>query len=171
MTSSVFLIVGITAVIVVSQFSVRPVRPVVYAWVALLVVRGCVPPGPSRTTAAGIAFLVAGLVVSVVAGVLRGRTMPMWRGADGRLYRKGGRMTLLLWLATVAVKLGLGAIAEAAFGEPFNGNALWLGLGITLGAQHLVMTRLGRRLTAPESSSQPSTCARDQADQRTLSSD
>ncbi|MEV8038926.1 hypothetical protein [Streptomyces sp. NPDC086182] len=68
--------------------------------------RGCVPPGPSRTTSAGVAFLVAGLVVSVAAGILRGRTMPMWRDAGGRLYRKGGRVTLLLWLATVFVKLG-----------------------------------------------------------------
>jgi hypothetical protein len=105
--------------------------------------------------------LVAGLVVSVAAGILRGRTMPMWRDAGGRLYRKGGRVTLLLWLATVFVKLGLGVIAEAAFDEPFNGNALWLGLGITLGAQHLVMTHYARRLPVPESSSQPSTSARD----------
>ncbi|MFF4020134.1 hypothetical protein [Streptomyces sp. NPDC001843] len=156
MTPDLLLIVGITAVIVVSQFSARPVRPLTYLWVALLIARGCVPPGPSRTTAAGVAFLVAGLVVSAVAGVLRGRTMPMWRDADGRLHRKGGRTTLLLWLATVVVKLGLGAVAEAAFGEPFNGDALWLGLGVTLGVQQLVMTRHGRRLPVPEPAERPS---------------
>ncbi|MEU5594981.1 hypothetical protein [Streptomyces sp. NPDC020298] len=149
MTPNLLLIVGITAVVMVSQFSARPVRPLAYLWVALLLARGCVPPGPSRTTAAGVAFLVAGLVVSVAAGVLRGRTMPMWRDASGRLYRKGGRVTLVLWLATVVVKLGLGAIAEVAFGEPFNDDALWLGLGVTLGAQQLVMTYYGRRLTEP----------------------
>ncbi|MEW2398137.1 hypothetical protein [Streptomyces sp. NPDC046862] len=167
MTPGLLLIVGITAVILVSQFSARPVRSLAYLWVALLIVRGCVPPGPSRTTSAGVAFLAAGLVVSVVAGVLRGSTMPMWRDAGGRLYRKGGRVTLLLWLATVVVKLGLGAIAEAAFGEPFNGNALWLGLGVTLGAQQLVMTYYGRRVPGPEPSSQPSTGARDQDSQST----
>jgi hypothetical protein len=153
-TPSLLLVIGITAVIVWSQFSARPVRSLTHVWVALLIVRGCVPPGPSRTTIAGIAFLVAGLIVSVLAGVLRGRTMPIWREADGRLYRKGGRETLLLWLATVAVKLGLGVVAEAAFGEPFNGNALWLGLGVTLGVQQLVMTYYGRRLSVPESTSQ-----------------
>lgn len=153
MTSSLLLIVGVTAVVVWSQFSRRPVRSLTYVWVALLIVRGCVPPGPSRMTSAGIAFLVAGLIVSVVAGVLRGRTMPLWREADGRLYRKGGRETLLLWLATIVVKVGLGAVAEAAFGEPFNGNALWLGLGVTLGVQHLVMTFYGRRVPVPESTS------------------
>ncbi|MET7699434.1 MULTISPECIES: hypothetical protein [unclassified Streptomyces] len=154
MTHSLLLIIGITAVIMWSQFSARPVRSLTYVWVALLIVRGCVPPGPSRMTSAGIAFLVAGLIVSVLAGVLRGRTMPIWREGDGRLYRKGGRETLLLWLATIAVKLGLGAVAEAAFDEPFNGNALWLGLGVTLGVQHLVMTYYGRRLPVPESTSQ-----------------
>ncbi|MFJ8363155.1 hypothetical protein [Streptomyces sp. NPDC093984] len=157
MTPDLLLVVGITAVIVVSQFSVRPVRPLAYLWVALLIARGCVPPGPSRTTSAGVVFLIAGLVVSVIAGVLRGRTMPMWRDADGRLYRKGGRVTLLLWLATVAVKLALGAIAEAAYGEPFNLNALWLGLGLTLGAQHLVMTHHGHRLPVPRPSERPAT--------------
>ncbi|MFB0614793.1 hypothetical protein [Streptomyces sp. AGS-58] len=153
MTPGLLFVSGVTAVIVWSQFSARPVRSPTYAWVALLVIRGCVPPGPSRTTFAGIAFLVAGLVISVVAGVLRGRTMLIWREADGRLYRRGGRDTLLLWLATVALKLALGAVAQAAFGEPFDGNALWLGLGVTLGVQHLVMTYCGRRLPAPEPTS------------------
>ncbi|MCX4885096.1 hypothetical protein [Streptomyces sp. NBC_00847] len=160
MTSSVLLVIGITAVIVWSQFSARPVRSATYVWVVLLIVRGCIPPGPSRTTAAGIAFLVAGLVVSALAGFLRGRTMPMWREADGRLFRKGGRETLLLWIATIVAKLVLGAVAEAAFGEPFNGTALWLGLGVTLGVQQLVMTYHGRRVPVPEPTSQLSTDTR-----------
>ncbi|KQV09912.1 hypothetical protein ASE03_26280 [Kitasatospora sp. Root187] len=144
------LIVVVTAVIVLSQFSARPVRAVTYLWVALLIVRGCVPPGPSSPTTAGVAFLAAGLAVSVAAGFLRGRTMPMWRDVSGRLHRRGNRLTLLLWLATIAVKLGLGALAEVAFGEPFNANALWLGLGITLGTQQVALTYYGRRLPNPE---------------------
>ncbi|BFV61073.1 hypothetical protein KCMC57_up61770 [Kitasatospora sp. CMC57] len=157
MTPGQLLILVVTAAIVVSQFSARPVRAVTYLWVALLIVRGCVPPGPSSPTAAGVAFLVAGLVVSIAAGVLRGRTMPIWREPDGRLQRKGDRLTLLLWLATIAVKLGLGALAEAAFGEPFNANALWLGLGVTLGVQQVVLTYCGRRLPRPEPSGGPAT--------------
>ncbi|GAA4571404.1 hypothetical protein [Planotetraspora kaengkrachanensis] len=148
-TSDLALIVGVTVLILVSQFSVRPVRPLTYLWVALLVARGCVPPGPARTTAAGIALLIAGLAVSVVFGVLRGRTMPMWRDQNGRLYRRGGQVTLLLWLATIAARLSLGAVGELAFGEPFNGNALWLGIGISFGVQHLVTTRYGRRVPVP----------------------
>jgi hypothetical protein len=140
---------AITAVIIVSQFSARPVRPLTYLWVALLIVRGCAPPGPARMTAAGVAFLVAGLLVSVVFGVLRGRTMPMWRDSSGRLYRKGGLVTLLLWIATLSARLGLGVFAELVLGEPFNGKAVWLGIGVTFGVQQLVMTHHGRRLQRP----------------------
>ncbi|MGW5362479.1 hypothetical protein [Actinopolymorpha pittospori] len=154
---NLLLIVGVTAVILVSQFSTRPVRTLTYLWVALLLARGCVPPGPARATGAGIAFLVLGLVVSAVFGYARGRTMPMWRDAAGRLCRRGGRVTLLLWLATLAARLGLGALAVLAFGEPFNGDALWLGVGVTLGVQQVVMTYYGRRVPLPGSSPAPVT--------------
>ena len=143
---NLLLAATVTAAIIVSQFSARPVRPLAYLWVALLIVRGCAPPGPARMTAAGIAILVAGLLVSVVFGVLRGRTMPMWRDSSGRLYRKGGRVTLLLWIATIFARLGIGVFAGLVLGEPFNGNALWLGIGVTFGVQQLVMTHRGRRL-------------------------
>ncbi|GAB2826681.1 hypothetical protein GCM10027176_33850 [Actinoallomurus bryophytorum] len=148
-TPNLLLVAGITAVIIVSQFSVRPVRPLTYLWVALLIARGCVPPGPARMTVAGIAILVVGLLVSVVFGVLRGRTMPMWRDASGRLYRRGGLVTLLLWITTLATRLGLGVFAVLVLDEPFNGNALWLGIGVTFGVQQLVMTYRGRGLRRP----------------------
>jgi hypothetical protein len=141
-------VLGVVTVIVISQFTARPVRSLTYLWVALLIVRGCVPPGPATTTAAGIAVLIAGLIISVLFGVLRGRTMPMWRDDAGRLYRKGGRITLLLWLATFASRLLLGAFAQVAFHEPFNLNALWLGIGVTFGTQQIIMTLRGRRVPA-----------------------
>lgn len=131
------------------------VRPRTYLWVALLhPARQCSarsgPARPARTTSAGIAFLIAGLVVSGVFGLLRGRTMPMSRDASGRLHRKGGRVTPLLRLATLAARPGLGTVAEAAFGEPFNTNALWLGAGIRLGVRQPVTSRHGRRPPLPD---------------------
>jgi hypothetical protein len=141
-------VLGVVTVIVISQFTARPVRSLTYLWVALLIVRGCVPPGPASTTVAGIAVLLAGLLISVLFGILRGRTMPMWRDDTGRLYRKGGRITLLLWLATLASRLLLGAFAQVTFHEPFNLNALWLGIGVTFGTQQIIMTLRGRRVPA-----------------------
>ncbi|MEV4317135.1 hypothetical protein [Actinocrispum sp. NPDC049592] len=141
------LIAGITAFVVVRQFTVREVNSRMYIWIALLIVRGVVPPGPARMTVAGIAFLVAALVISVVFGVLRGTTMPMWRGEAGKVLRRGGRVTLVLWLATILVRLALGGWAQVQFGEPFNVDALWLGIGVTLAVQQFVMTRRAGRLS------------------------
>jgi hypothetical protein len=136
---------GVVAVMLISQLTARPVRPLTYLWVGLLVARGCVPPGPASPTVTGIAVLAAGLVVSVVFGVLRGRTMPMWRDDAGRLYRKGGRVTLLLWLVTFAARLLVGGFGAAVLGEPVTIDALWLGIGVTFGVQQIVMSHRGRQ--------------------------
>nr|BFF02208.1 hypothetical protein GCM10020241_38830 [Streptoalloteichus tenebrarius] len=85
----------------------------------------------------------------------------MWRDAGGRVYRRGGRVTLLLRLATLAARLGLRAFAAVAFGKPFRDNALRLGIGVTFGVQQAVMTYRGRRLPASAVSS-PSTSIGDQ---------
>lgn len=144
--ADVLFVLGVVAVMLLSQFTARPVRPLTYLWVALLVARGCVPPGPARPTATGITVLLAGLAVSVVFGVLRGRTMPMWRDGTGRLYRKGGRVTLLLWLATFAARLLVGGLGLVVLGEPVNLDALWLGIGVTFGVQQIVLSRRGRQV-------------------------
>ena len=135
------LAVGITVLVVAGQFRTRRVRAAAYVWVLLLVARGCVPPGPSRASAVSIALLVVSLLVSAAFGVLRGRTMPIWRAPDGTVYRRGDATTLLLWLATIATKLGLGLAAEVLFAEPVNLNALWLGLGVTVAVQQYVLLR------------------------------
>ncbi|MFE0653898.1 hypothetical protein ACFVZH_35590 [Streptomyces sp. NPDC059534] len=140
------LVVGIVGVMLASQFSARPVRPLAYVWAALLIAHGCVPPGPARATTAGIAFLIAGLAVSVVFGFLRGGAIPVWRDAAGRPHRKGDRVTLLLWLATLASRLLVGGLGTAAFGEPFGLGGLWLGVGVTFGVQHAVTSYRARRL-------------------------
>ncbi|GAA4636229.1 hypothetical protein GCM10023196_085140 [Actinoallomurus vinaceus] len=149
MTVNVALPVGIALLVIGLQFTTRPVRWQNWIWVVLCVARGFVPPGPSRATAAGIGLLVVSLIASAIFGVLRGRTMPMWRGQDGLVYRRGGGVTLLLWLATVATRLALGALGQAVFAEPFALDALWLGLGVTLAAQQLVMTHRATRLPHP----------------------
>ena len=131
--------VGITALVVAAQFHTRRVRVLAFVWVMLLVARGCVPPGPSRATALSIAVLVASLLMSAAFGVLRGRTMPLWRATDGAVYRRGDRTTFLLWLATIAAKLALALAAQQLLREPINLDALWLGLGVTVAAQQCVL--------------------------------
>lgn len=150
MTLDVALPVGITVLVIGLQFTTRPVRWQAWIWVVLCVARGLVPPGPARATTAGIALLVASLLASALFGAVRGRTMPMWRGRDGVVYRRGGGVTLLLWLATIATRLVFAAVGHAVFDEPVDLDAVWLGLGVTLAAQHLVMTRRAGRLPHPD---------------------
>lgn len=140
------LAVGVTVLVVALQFRTRRVRAVAYLWVALLTARGCVPPGPSRATATSIAVLVASLLVSAVFGVLRGRTMSVWRASDGAVYRRGNGTTLLLWFATIATKLGMALAAQVLFAEPVNLNALWLCLGVTVAIQQHVLIRRAARV-------------------------
>jgi hypothetical protein len=66
---------------------------------------------------------------------------------EGRVFRKGDRRILLLWLLTVAVRLVFGGVGAVAFHKAFNADELWLGMGVTLAAQHVVMTR--RKADAP----------------------
>jgi hypothetical protein len=153
MDATVLLIVNvgvvlvIAAIVIVVQFNQREVRNQSYLWVALLVLRGFLPPGPTDLTVAGIGLLIVGLVFSAWFGLLRGRTMPMWLDERGLVLRKGNRTTLWLWVATVAARFVVDAIGYVAFHEPFNGNALWLGVGVTLGVQQVVMGRRALVLT------------------------
>jgi hypothetical protein len=141
------LIVGITTIVVVRQFTAQQVTNRMFFWVGVLIIRGCVPPGPAEMKPASITLLVISLIASVVFGVWRGVAFPMWKDAEGRVFRKGDRRILVLWLLTVAVRLVCGGIGAVAFHEAFNADAIWLGMGVTLAVQHAVMTR--RKADAP----------------------
>jgi len=135
------LIVVIVTIVIIRQFTARTVTKPMYFWVGVLIVRGCIPPGPCELKTDSIVLLVLSLLASTAFGVWRGTVFPMWKEPDGRVMRKGDRRILFLWLGTVAVRLVFGAIGTVAFREDFNANALWLGMGVTLAAQHMVMMR------------------------------
>ncbi|KNB51357.1 hypothetical protein AC230_17460 [Streptomyces caatingaensis] len=137
--ANALLVLAITGLVLVLQFRARRVRAAAFVWVALLLGRGLVPPGPARVTAAGLAFLALGLAVSAVFGVLRGRAMPLWREADGTVWRRGDSRVLRLWLLTIGARVAVSAVEYALTDEPFNGNAVLLGFGVTLAVQHAVL--------------------------------
>lgn len=156
---NVLIVVVIVAFVLFRQFTTRPVSPVAYVWVAVLVVRGLVPDRVTRgapelalvdPTVAGAAFLVGGLLMSVGFGIWRGATMPVWRDESGQVVRKGDRTTLLLWVATVLVRLVLGAVQNRIDHVPFDVNGLWLGVGVTLAAQQVVLGYRARRIARQE---------------------
>lgn len=132
------IIAAIAAVVVLRQFTPRRVTPWAFLWAVALVLRGCVPPGPSSMSVLGVALLVAGLVASAAFGWWRGYTMRLWRDERERWWRKGTGTTALVWLATIAGRLVIGA-GGYVLGEAMHWNSLFIGLGVTLGAQQVAL--------------------------------
>lgn len=140
------LVVGVLALVFHRQFTVRRVRAVALEWVALLVARGLVPSGPVRDTAVSVSLFVVSLRASKSLGLLRGRCIPLWRGPDAAVYRRSDRITLLLWLATFAVRILISGLGYEVWGEPVELNGLWVGLGVSLAAQQWAMMRRAKLL-------------------------
>jgi hypothetical protein len=74
--------------------------------------------------AVGWTMIAAGLALSLVVGLLRGRYTRVWAEADGRVWRRGTALTVGLFVGLIAVKFALGALAAttgvddgAGFGE------------------------------------------------------
>lgn len=77
---------------------------------------------PSGT--AGWALIAAGVALSLVVGLFRGHLTRVWADTDGRVWRRGTSVTVGLFVALIAVKFALGALASlrgiddgAGFGE------------------------------------------------------
>lgn len=73
--------------------------------------------------AIGYGLLVAGLVLSVVVGVIRGDRTDVWMELDGRIVRQGNAVTVLLFLGAVGAVLALDAISDIAGGSDIAGDA------------------------------------------------
>jgi hypothetical protein len=82
---------------------------IIYAAVGLAVGGFAMPHGIGAAV-----LLLGGFGLSAVVGWLRGRMTPMWMDADGRVWRKGNVKTVLMFLALVASKFVLGAVAYLA---------------------------------------------------------
>ena len=89
-------------------------------------------------SAADIAFLIAGGALSAVLGAARGATVALFT-RDGELWQRYRPVTVALWLALIASKLILTAIASATGASSAAGtNGLLLMLGISLAAETAV---------------------------------
>jgi hypothetical protein len=102
-----------------------------------------------------IVLLVAGLVVGVLGGAARAATQRLiWQ--NGVVYSRGTRWTLVLWLATVLVRVGMAGLGAVLHAPEGTGEVL-LFLAVTLGVQNLLLARraglsiLGTRPVFPTS--------------------
>ncbi len=99
-------------------------------------------------SSAAWALVGASLVGSLLLGVLRGRTVRVWRDANGALLQQGTAVTLVLWAVSIAVHLGadlvLHTLGSAAVG--LGSASLVLYLAVTLGVQRVVVVHRGTEL-------------------------
>jgi hypothetical protein len=105
----------------------------------VLVVLGVLQTREGLTrTSLGVLLLVLGLVLALILGAARGYAMKIWVGADGQFLRRGGTLLIALWLVSVAVKVGID-LGGAAAGARIAGSAILIELGVTLGAQNIIV--------------------------------
>ncbi|WP_199550571.1 DUF1453 family protein [Streptomyces sp. N35] len=129
------LIIGVVALIVLSQFKARRLGDERRWWVLPAVLGFVALSKPDLLgegqTAQAATLLAVELVLSLAMGALFARTTQVWRAGDGTVWSKGSRLTLAVWVGGIAVRAGLYGIG-AAFGVHQSSAALMLGLSAML---------------------------------------
>ena len=117
----------------------------------ILVVLGAINCAKALPTASGkeIALLGVDLAVLIVFGVARAASMTISERA-GHAFQKGGTLTLVLWFATIAVRIGFAAAGTwlGATG-PLTSASLLLSMGLSIGVQNALVFTRARRLGIP----------------------
>ena len=84
-----------------------------------------------------ILLAVGSLVLAAVFGVVRAFTVRLWR-EDGKLYRQGNVLTIVLWLVSIGVHFGGDALIDSS-AKGLSSSTLLLYLAMTLGVQQIVV--------------------------------
>lgn len=96
-----------------------------------------------------LAYLALDCAVLLAAGLARGASVRLTRTEQG-LYQKGTVATLLLWLLTIALRVGASFASAALWPHSTLGqSALALTIGITIGAQNAMIYRRSQALHIP----------------------
>jgi hypothetical protein len=122
------------------QFSTRPVAS---AWM-VLVPLGLGYFGASSVgslDATGLALLAVNTSFGIGLGVVRGTTFRVWVGERGAVLMRGTRLTLLLWVATIGVRVALSVVEQLAgsSASATGSAALLIPVAATLAAQNVVV--------------------------------
>lgn len=98
-----------------------------------------VTPALSSIDLLGAIVTGAGLVVGIALGVGRALTVRVWTAADGTAWTQGSLMTLALWGALIATRVGLGVVDHFAGtgSRAMYAEMLWMLFG-TFSAQNLL---------------------------------
>jgi hypothetical protein len=148
--SFVVLLAAVAVLVIVRQFQDRPIRALILlgAPVGLIALGSKALTSESRTGAV-LALLVVDLALALGFGVWRGTSFRVWIAPDGQARRQGTRLTLVLWLISIAARGGMTAAGRLA-GSSRNAayQELPVALGLTLLAQAIVILWRASQLAA-----------------------
>jgi hypothetical protein len=121
------------------------VMPAVLLLVGVAGMRGVLPSASTED----LLFLAADAVLLVLLGLARGASVVLGE-RDGALFQRGTRLTLVLWLVTIAVRVAVGFGAHLiGVDNRLASASIALTVGFTLGAQNLAVWLRVQRLGVP----------------------
>ncbi|GAA3214557.1 hypothetical protein [Nonomuraea helvata] len=145
-----FLIPLVALFVVYRQMKTRPTakRGLLYT-AAVMSVVGVVTGGliDARHLALSIGLLLVEAVIAVALGVWRATTVRVWLDESGTAWSKATGWTLLAWLVSIAVRVGL-YFAGQALGLTSSPTGILLFVGLTIGAQAYLVAQRGRALSS-----------------------
>lgn len=103
---------------------------------------------PSASVGALLLF-GADAVLLVVVGLARGASIALGE-RDGTLFQRGTKLTLVLWLVTIALRVGFGFGGHLlGVDDRLASVSVALTVGLTIGAQNLAIWWRAQRLGVP----------------------
>jgi len=144
------LILLATAFVIFRQMATRRVgRPAALIVPAVMIVAGVASGGvlDTRHVTLSLALLAVEAVAAVAFGAVRAATVRIWQDASGVVWSKATGWTLLAWLASIAMRVGLFAIG-GALGLTLTPGGILPFLGLSLGAQAYLVARRARTAIA-----------------------
>lgn len=99
------------------------------------------------------ASLAGSLLIAILFALLRTATIHVWLSGE-LAWRKGGVLTVLLWLLSVAAHLGYDFIDDRGDLDGFGSATLLLFLAVTWTIQRLLIQGRARRLAAADRAAQ-----------------
>jgi hypothetical protein len=145
------LLILIAVVFVVyRQMQTRPTakRGILYTAAAMIIVGiasgGAIDP---RHLALSLGLVLVEAVIAVALGVWRATTVRVWLDDSGVSWSRATAWTMLVWLASVAIRVGM-YFAGGALGLDLSTGGILLFIGLTIGAQSYVVARRGRALSS-----------------------
>lgn len=102
-----------------------------------------------RAAGSGLGLLGADLAVLLILGVARGGSTHLGL-RNGVAFQKGTTLTLVLWVVTIAVRIGFAVVgARLHTGGTLTSASILLSMGLSIGVQNVIIFTRARRGQLP----------------------